>query len=148
MPALRAGHNLPVATGLGPGAHRVVVVVHPYAGKEDDKVQIGWAGAAGLARTTAEGAVFVPRQWWLVGPYACYSAADFEANEAIENARNSGDGGNEWNRVIGMGGRELRPVVVAGESTGMLDLQAVLGPVPTNVCAYAGFRVRAKKRGR
>lgn len=95
----------------------------------------------------AEHTPVVPRQWWAVGPYAYFGAADFEAYETLENARNSSESGNEWNRVIGLGGRELRPVVVEGTPTGLLDLQAVLGPVPTNVCAYAGFRVRAEKAG-
>jgi len=33
----------------------------------------------------AEESGFAPQHWWLVGPYARYSAADFAANEAIEN---------------------------------------------------------------
>jgi len=104
-------------------------------------------GLANLTAGAAQSAVTSPSTWWVVGPYACYGRADFEANEAIENARNSDNHANEWNRVIGMGGRELRSVVVEGALTGLLDLQAVLGPVPTNVCAYAGFRVRAEKAG-
>lgn len=90
---------------------------------------------------------FAPQQWWLVGPYACYSAADFEANEAIENAPNSAKGDNPWNRVVGMGGRELRTLVVDGAVTGLVDLDCRLGPVPTHVCAYAGVRIRAEKAG-
>jgi hypothetical protein len=93
----------------------------------------------------AEEAAFAPRQWWLVGPYACYSAADFEANEAIENAPN--EHGDQWNRVIGMGGRELRTTVVEGEPAGRVDLDNCFGPVPANVCAYAGVLIRAEKAG-
>lgn len=110
-------------------------------------------GALLLIAMTATGSLraaesaFAPRQWWLVGPYACYSPADFEANEAIENAKNTNERGNEWNRVVGMGGRELRSIVVEGAPTGLADLDKPLGPVPTNVCAYAGFRVRAEKAG-
>jgi len=96
---------------------------------------------------TSEGVSGRPPAWWVVGPFACYSSADFAANEAIENARNSSASANEWNRVMGLGGRELRPLVVECGPTGLLDLQGVLGPVPTNVCAYAGFRVRAEKAG-
>lgn len=47
----RDGHNLPVATGLSPGPHRVAIVVHPFGGNDKDntsKVQISWGGAAGL----------------------------------------------------------------------------------------------------
>lgn len=95
----------------------------------------------------AEESAFAPRHWWLVGPYACYSAADFEANEAIENDARNNEHAKEWNRVIGMGGRELRAMVVEGAPTGLVDLNKILGPVPTNVCAYAGVLVRAEKAG-
>ena len=104
-------------------------------------------GLVNLTAGAAESPVQSPSTWWVVGPYACYSTADFEANEAIENARNSDERTNAWNSVIGMGGRELRAVVVEGAPTRLLDLQAILGPVPANVCAYAGFRVRAEKAG-
>lgn len=47
----RDGHNLPVATGLQTGSHRVAIVVKPFGkGKEGDaeKVRIFWGGAAGM----------------------------------------------------------------------------------------------------
>ena len=103
--------------------------------------------ASALGEAPEQTRLVSPSAWWMVGPYACSSTADFEANEAIENARNSDVHLNQWNNVVGMGGRELRSVVVEGAPTGQLDLQAVLGPVPTTVCAYAGFRVRAEKAG-
>ncbi len=95
----------------------------------------------------AEESVVAPRQWWVVGPYTCYSAADFEANEAIENDARKNEQAQEWNRVVGMGGRELRTSVIEGAPTGVVDLENILGPVPTNVCAYAGVIVRAEKAG-
>ncbi|OQA33176.1 MAG: Bacterial alpha-L-rhamnosidase [Betaproteobacteria bacterium ADurb.Bin341] len=103
------------------------------------------AAAAICSVRAAAAPAFAPQQWWLVGPYACYSAADFEANEPIENAKNSS--GREWNRVVGMGGRELRTLVVDGAAPGLVDLECCLGPVPTNVCAYAGALIRAEKGG-
>lgn len=47
-PILRDGHNLPVAKGLSASRHRVSIVVHPFDGSDNDKVQVGWCGAAGL----------------------------------------------------------------------------------------------------
>ncbi len=47
-PLLHDGHNLPVAKGLTAGLHRVAIVVQPFQGNENDKVQIWWGGAAGL----------------------------------------------------------------------------------------------------
>lgn len=50
-PVARDAHNLPVATGLAAGQHRVVVVVKPFGkGKNEntDKVQLVWGGAAEL----------------------------------------------------------------------------------------------------
>ena len=105
------------------------------------------ATAAFCSLQAAEEPAFASHQWWLVGPYACYSAADFEANEAIENARGNNKRAVEWNCVIGMGGRELRTIVVGGAPTGLVDLNNVLGPVMTNVCAYAGVLMRAEKAG-
>ena len=105
------------------------------------------AAAAICPLHAADEPAFAPSQWWLVGPYACYSAADFEGNEPIENAKVATGKGGEWNRVVGMGGRELRTLVVEGAPAGQVDLDRLLGPVPTQVCAYAGVLMRAETSG-
>lgn len=86
----------------------------------------------------AEQAAVALRPWWVMGPYACYSAADFEANEAIENARNSDEHGNEWNRVMGLGGRELRPVVYV-----LQHIKLIMRSRVTNGGHFQAFRKAA-----
>ena len=60
-------------------------------------------GMANLTAGAAERPVQPPFAWWVVGPYACTSTADFEANEAIENAWNAKYGYNlePWSPLKG-----------------------------------------------
>jgi hypothetical protein len=87
----------------------------------------------------------LPATWWVVGPFPCYDEAMFQAAEPIENARNEAQRGNEWNRVMAMGGRELRPLRVNSAQAGVVDLAAILKGASPNACAYAAVRLRADK---
>ena len=83
--------------------------------------------------------------WWVIGPFPCYDEAMFQAAEPIENARNEAERGNEWNRVMAVGGRELRPLLVNSAQAGTVDLAAILKGTPPNACAYAAVRLHADK---
>jgi len=85
-----------------------------------------------------------PPAWWVVGAFPRYTQSDFKANETIENARNENPHGNQWNGLVGLGGREFRGRLVPAQS-GALDLVGVFGPSPSNACAYAGFRASSEK---
>lgn len=92
------------------------------------------------AEPTTQSVVTSPLSWWVVGPFPRYTQEDFKANENIENAGNNDPKRNQWNRQIGLGGRDIRGQSFPAQA-GAVDLAAACGPSSSNVCAYAGFRV-------
>jgi hypothetical protein len=88
-----------------------------------------------------------PSTWWVIGPFPCYEETMFQAAEPIDNARNDADRGNEWNRVIALGGREVRPRQMSVPQPGTVDFFSLLEGTEPNACAYAGVRLRAEKAG-
>jgi hypothetical protein len=90
----------------------------------------GWRGEATQS----------PSTWWVIGAFPRYTQADFTANENIENAGNIDPKRNQWNAHVGLGGRDMRGLLVPAQD-GVVDLAAACGPSFSNACAYAGFRV-------
>ena len=97
-------------------------------------------GMANLAAVAAESPVQSPSTWWVVGSFPRYTQGDFKANETIENAGNNDPKRNQWNGPVGLGGRDMRGLLVPAQA-GAVDIAAACGSSFSNACAYAGFRV-------
>jgi hypothetical protein len=97
-------------------------------------------GLAALPAFAAENPAQSPTSWWVIGAFPRYTQGDFLANENLENAKNSDPKRNVWNAHVGLGGRDMRGLLVPAQA-GAVDLTAVFGSSYSNVCAYAGFRV-------
>jgi hypothetical protein len=104
---------------------------------------VALAPSQAVIAQNAQGSVTSPSTWWVVGPFPSYDQEMFEANEPIENANNSG-GENQWDRVIAIGGRELRALRVGAMESGTVNLQIASGG-GTHATAYAGTRFTAEK---
>jgi len=61
--------------------------IHPFNNMKNTlRILTSILGLVDAMASAAEGPSRSPSTWWLAGPQACYGTADFEANEAIENA--------------------------------------------------------------
>ena len=98
---------------------------------------------ANLSAVAAESPVQSPSTWWVIGAFPRYTQNDFKANENIENAGNNDPKRHQWNGQVGLGGRDMRGLLVPAQA-GAVDLAAACGSSFSNACAYAGFRVECE----
>ena len=86
-----------------------------------------------------------PPAWWVVGPFARYTAEEFNAPEDIES-RAADPKRNDLDALVSIGGRELRGRLVAATNDGV-DLASACGGAFPHACAYTGLRLVSKKGG-